>query len=305
MATDDMHAPNPAAPSPRRSTAPWSAGDAPATLALPPGAVDCHHHIYDGRFPVDARATLRPADATVDDYRLLQARLGTARSVVVQPSTYGTDNSCLLDALERLGPGARGIAVLDSTVDRAELDRLHAAGVRGVRFNLSRPAGAPIEDMEALARAIAPLGWHVQIHALADALLPAIDRLHRLPVPVVIDHLGRLPQPGGIAHPAFSALRRMVDLGNTWVKLSGVYHDSRSGAPDYADAAEVLRAWAEAAPERTLWGTDWPHTAAMAGEKPMPDDARMLDLMGDWVPDAARRQRILVDNPVAFYGFSA
>lgn len=286
------------------AVAPWSAGVSPAMLVLPPGAVDCHHHIYDSRFPADSRATLRPADATVDDYRLLQVRLGTTRSVVVQPSTYGTDNGCLVDALNRLGTNARGIAVVDRTVDRTELERLHAAGVRGVRFNLSRPAGAPVEDMEVLARAIAPLGWHVQIHALADELLPVLDRREPLPVPMVIDHLGRLPQPRGIDHPTFAALRRQVDLGNTWVKLSGVYHDSLAGAPDYPDAAQVFRAWTQVAPERVLWGTDWPHVASMAGEKPMPDDARMLDLMGDWVPDAQHRRRILVDNPANLYGFT-
>jgi predicted TIM-barrel fold metal-dependent hydrolase len=144
----------------------------------------------------------------------------------------------------------------------------------------------------------------VQIHAMADALLPVIGRLQRLPVPVVIDHLGRLPQPLGTGHPAFAALRRLVDEGSTWIKLSGAYHDSKSGAPDYADAAAVFRAWVEAAPERTLWGTDWPHTTALAGEKPMPDDARLLDLVGDWVPDASRRRRILVDNAMGFYGFA-
>ncbi|MES2529571.1 MAG: amidohydrolase family protein [Pseudomonadota bacterium] len=276
---------------------------ATATPAARPGVVDCHHHIYDSRFTADPRATLRAPDATVDDYRRLRMQLGITYSVIVQPSTYGTDNRCLVDALAQLGPAARGIAVVDSTVRRAELDRLHVAGVRGVRFNLSRPAGAPFDDIDLLARAIAPLGWHVLIHASADALLPVIDRLRRLAVPVVIDHLGRLPQPLGIGHPAFAALRRLVDEGNTWIKLSGVYHDSKSGAPDYADAAEVFCAWAQAAPERALWGTDWPHTAAVAGEKPMPDDARMLALVDDWVPDVTRRRRILVDNAMAFYGF--
>ncbi|CAN5285836.1 amidohydrolase family protein [soil metagenome] len=274
------------------------------TPALQPGVVDCHHHIYDSRFPADPRATLRAPDATVEDYKRLRVQLGITRSVIVQPSTYGTDNRCLVDALGQLGATARGIAVVDSTVSRAELDRLHAAGVRGLRFNLSRPAGAPFDDIDLLARAIAPLGWHVQIHAMADALLPVIGRLQRLPVPVVIDHLGRLPQPLGTGHPAFAALRRLVDEGSTWIKLSGAYHDSKSGAPDYADAAAVFRAWVEAAPERTLWGTDWPHTTALAGEKPMPDDARLLDLVGDWVPDASRRRRILVDNAMGFYGFA-
>ena len=284
-------------------SAPWSAGSAAATLALPAGATDCHHHIYDARFPVDGRATLRPADATVSDYRQLQARLGTSRSVVVQPSTYGTDNSCLVEALAQLGSSARGIAVVDAAVSRSELDALHAAGVRGVRFNLSRPAGAAIEDVGALARAIEPLGWHVQVHAPGGAYPDAIHHLRDLPVPLVIDHLGRLAQPDATDQPAFALLRALVDAGNTWIKLSGAYHDTRSGAPDYADAGILTKEWLAVAPQRMLWGTDWPHTAAMAGEKPMPDDARLLDLFGEWVPDAALRQRVLVDNPAAFYGF--
>jgi D-galactarolactone isomerase len=286
------------------SSAPWSAGSAPATLALPAGATDCHHHIYDARFPVDPRATLRPADALVSDYRLLRKRLGTSRSVVVQPSTYGTDNRCLVDALHQMGDTARGIAVVESDVSRTELDRLHAAGVRGARLNLARPAGAAIEDIGKLARAIEPLGWHLQIHALGDSYVENIHWLRDLPVPLVIDHLGRLPLPRGIDHPAFALLRGLVDAGRTWIKLSGAYHDSRSGAPDYEDAATVFKAWLTIAPERVLWGTDWPHTAAMAGEKPMPDDARLLDLVGTWVPEKVVRDRILVDNPATLYGFT-
>lgn len=237
------------------------------------------------------------------DYRLLQKRLGTSRSVIVQPSTYGTDNRCLVDALRQLGDAARGIAVVRSDVSRTELDHLHLAGVRGVRLNLARPAGAAIEDIGKLARAIQPLGWHLQIHALADSYVQHIHWLRDLPVPLVIDHLGRLPLPQGVGHPAFALLRTLVDAGRTWVKLSGAYHDSRSGAPDYEDAGNVFKAWLSIAPERVVWGTDWPHTAAMAGEKPLPDDARLLDLVGTWVPQKAVRDRILVANPARLYGF--
>ena len=293
-----------ASPMPSPSPAPWSAGSAPAALALPAGATDCHHHIYDARVPVDPRATLRPADALVSDYRLLQKRLGTSRSVVVQPSTYGTDNRCLVDALHQMGDTARGIAVVDSDISQAELDRLHAAGVRGARLNLARPAGAAIEDIGTLARAVEPLGWHLQVHALGDSYVENIHWLRALPVPLVIDHLGRLPLPQGIDHPAFALLRALVDAGQTWIKLSGAYHDSTSGAPDYEDASSVFKAWLSIAPERMLWGTDWPHTAAMAGEKPMPDDARLLDLVGTWMPEKGIRDRILVDNPATLYGFS-
>ncbi|MCR0985439.1 amidohydrolase family protein [Roseomonas populi] len=282
---------------------PWSAGTGPARLAVPPGAADCHIHIYDGRFPYDPAATLRPAPATVADYRLLQRRLGTGRCVVVQPSSYGTDNACLVDALCQFGDAARGVAVVDASVQEAELRALDAAGVRGARFNLARPAGADAEALEAVARRIAPLGWHLQVHTLPDVWQGLEAVLGRLPVPIVIDHLGRLPQPAGLSHPAWPLLRRLVDEGRAWVKISGAYHDTRSGAPDYADTGAVVRAWVEAAPERVVWGTDWPHPSATAGEKPVPDDARLLDLLADWAPSAALRTRILVDNPVALYGF--
>ncbi|ALL68485.1 putative 2-pyrone-4,6-dicarboxylic acid hydrolase [Paraburkholderia caribensis MBA4] len=271
---------------------------------MPALSVDCHHHIYDNRFPYDPSASLRPADATVAQYRMLQERLGIFRSVVVQPSSYGTDNRCLVDALRQFGDSARGVAVIDDRTSDAEIQELHDAGVRGIRFNLSRPAGANIDQIDTLARRIEPLGWHVQVHTAGPGYVHLEQYLENLPVPVVIDHLGRVPQPGGITHEAFAVLRRLIDNGKTWMKVSGAYHDSLDGAPTYADTGRMVTEWISYAPERVVWGTDWPHPAAMNGEKPMPDDALLLDLLSEWAPTTELIHKILVDNPIALYGFS-
>ncbi|HTJ92611.1 MAG TPA: amidohydrolase family protein [Pararobbsia sp.] len=283
---------------------PWTAGTERALTQVPPGSVDCHHHIYDTRFPYDANAGLRPPDATVEHYRALQKRLGLERSIVVQPSSYGTDNRCLVDALVQFGDQARGIAVIDEQTSNDALVALHSAGVRGIRFNLSRPAGAGIELLDTLARRIAPFGWHVQVHAMGAAYVQLEKPLAALPVPVVIDHLGRIPQPNGIAHASLDALRRLVDGGKTWIKLSGAYHDTLEGPPLYGDTGRMVSMWLARAPERMVWGTDWPHPAAMIGEKPMPDDAQLLDRLADWMPDSALIKRVLVENPETLYGLT-
>lgn len=282
----------------------WTVHDAMVTLRLPPGSADAHLHIYDARFPYDPQASLRPGPATVADYRALQRHLGTSRCVIVQPSSYGTDNRCLADALEQMGPDARGVAVIDQATSDTAIRRLHEVGVRGIRFNLIRPAGAHAELMQTLARRIEPLGWHVQVHTLADAYPALAPVLRKLPVPVVIDHLGRLPPNGDpLQHPAWDALRRLVDHGRAWVKISGAYHDTLVGAPSYSDTGRVARAWLEQAPERTVWGTDWPHPSAVAGEKTVPDDGQLLNLVGEWLPPASSLRRLLVENPARLYGF--
>jgi D-galactarolactone isomerase len=282
----------------------WSAGDNSPTLLIPNASVDCHHHIYDNRFPYDAGTTLRPPDASVAHYRQLQDRLGTRRSVVVQPSSYGADNRCLVDALNQFGEAARGIAVIDRRTTDDDLEKLNTAGVRGIRFNLSRPAGAGAELLEELAARVKPLGWHVQFHTLGDSYPSLESTLMKLSTTLVIDHLGRIPGSAGLTHPGFATMQRLVDKGNTWVKVSGAYHDSSDGAPSYADTGKLARAWLRQAPERVVWGTDWPHVAAMAGEKPMPNDAQLLDLLGQWLPRQELLHTVLVDNPTKLYGFS-
>jgi predicted TIM-barrel fold metal-dependent hydrolase len=278
---------------------PFSSGISKPGFALPAAACDCHMHIYDSRFPAAPTAKLRPPPATVDMYRMLQRRLGSTRNVVVTPSTYGTDNSCTLDALARFGPSARGIAVADDSISDAELKRLDRAGVRGLRFNLALGSVTTVEMIEPLARRIEPLGWHVQINMPVAELERQRALLQRLPVPAVFDHFARIPLPAGQAHPAFGLLRDLMQQGRAYIKLSGAYLASKTGAPAYADVAPLATALINEAPEQVLWGSDWPHPT----EAEKPDDGALLSLLAQWVPSAPLRDRILVANPARLYRF--
>jgi D-galactarolactone isomerase len=278
---------------------PYSSGTEAPKLKAPANACDCHMHIYDSRFPVAANATLRPPDALVPDYKLLQKRIGTTRNVVVTPSTYGTDNSATLDAMAKIGPSARGVAVVDSSVSEPELKRLNDLGVRGIRFNLVQAGATTVEMLEPLSKRVNDVGWHVQLNLKPELLVQIEDLLLRSPSPLVFDHLAHIPRDVGVEHPAFKAMRKLIDKGHTWVKLSGAYQDTKVGAPTYADATAIAHAYVTAAPERMVWGSDWPHPT----EKDKPDDAALFDLLSQWAPDEATRNRILVQNPEALYGF--
>ena len=205
--------------------APWSSGTKSPKLKAPRNACDCHMHIYDSRFPVAPNAKLRPPDATVDDYRRLQKRIGATRNIVVTPSTYGTDNSCTLDAISRLGPTARGVAVVDTSVADAELKRLDGLGMRGIRFNLVQSGATTIDMLEPLSKRVNDLGWHVQIHMLGDQIVEVAELLQRLTSPIVFDHMARIPEPAGVDHPGFriraEAGRSRPDLGQAFQRLPG------------------------------------------------------------------------------------
>jgi predicted TIM-barrel fold metal-dependent hydrolase len=278
----------------------WSTGTEAAKLRAPAGAADCHHHIYDAKYPVDPRSTLRPGDASVEDYRALQRRIGTTRNVIVQPSTYGTDNRCTLDALVAFGPTARAVAVVDTTVSDAELKRMNELGVRGIRFNLATGGATTPEMIEPLSKRANDLGWHIQINAPAATIMEIKDILNRVPSPIVFDHLAHIPEPEGTAHPLFAVVTALIDKGDTWVKLSGAYADTKIGPPSYSDSSAVARAYVKKAPERLVWGSDWPHPGERDNK---PDDAVLFDLLLDWAPDERVRNRILVQNPETLYGF--
>jgi D-galactarolactone isomerase len=284
---------------------PNTTGTNPPKLKTPPNACDCHMHIYDpGRFPMPPSKRAPPSNATVDDYRQLQKRIGTTRVVIVQPRNYATDNAVTVDAIARLAPNARGVAVLHPTVTDAELSKLNEAGIRGIRFSLGDPATAVTkpEMVEPLAKRIAPLGWHIQLNVDGEQIVELADMLRRLPAQMVFDHLGHPPPPQGIAHPSHGIVRELVDKGRAWVKLSGAYSNTKVGPPSYSDATAIAQAFVKASPERLVWGSDWPHPGKPEGEKP--DDALLLDLMTAWAPDERTRTRILVQNPETLYGFS-
>jgi 2-pyrone-4,6-dicarboxylate lactonase len=289
--------------------APLCAGPDPAPrkprLALPPLACDCHAHICgpERRYPYWAGRVYTPPDCLLPAYRHMLATLGVERAVLVQPSVYGTDNRALLDALREAGPAFRAVAVVEDSIEEAELARMHAAGVRGVRCNIvdiAQDKGRlPLEMLERLARRIAPLGWHIELLLHADEF-PDMDRAFAdFPVDIVLGHLGYQRTDRGTADPGFRALLRLMRAGKAWVKLTGPYRISTTGLP-HADTVPFAHALLDAAPGRVVWGTDWPHVMTKG---PMPNDGELCDLLADWVPDPALRRRVLVDNPAALYGF--
>ena len=284
---------------------PNSSGTAPPKLKAPANACDCHHHIYDpARFtmvPTPGRPP--PSNGSMAEYRMLQKRIGTTRHIVVQPRNYGIENEVTIDALTQANGNARGVAVVRPTISDADLKRFDAAGVRGIRFSIGDPKSRVVEpDMiEPLAKRIAPLGWHIQFNMEAAQVVELAHILRRLPTTLVFDHLGNPPVDAGISHPSHAVIFELIGKGKTWVKLSGAYSNTKIGPPDYPDATKIAQAFVKAAPERLVWGSDWPHPTMPDNNKP--DDAVLFDLMTVWVPDEKTRNRILVNNPETLYGF--
>lgn len=275
-----------------------SEGTQPPATSAPQGAVDCHHHIFDPRFP--RMAGREGVWATVADYRRLQRRLGLSRSIVVSPGSYGFDNRALVDALDQLGESARGVACIDISASDVELAALHQRGVRGIRLYLSGAMKRSADEVLRFAERVAPLGWHIQMlpdlegHGLEDME----QTLEKLPCKLVLDHLAYILQPGGLNKRRKACVLRLLQGGNTWFKLSGLYIMSPAGAPLYEETDEIAAGLAASVPNRMLWGTDWPHTLA---HKQKPDGAILFDKLAQWVPDAEVRKRILVDNPQELY----
>jgi D-galactarolactone isomerase len=274
--------------------------DTKPRLTAPAGAWDCHIHVYDPRMKLAPNAAgPGPAWASAEAYRQVRRRLGVARAVVVQPTAYGSDNSCTMAAVAALGAAdTRAVVVVAPDVTDTELERLHEGGARGVRFQMLPAGGAlPWGALEPVAARIAPLGWHIQLQMDGRFLAEREAQLGGLPTKLIIDHVGKFLEPVPVEHAGFQALLRLLGNGRTWLKLAAAYEVSKAGPPLYADVGALAKAAVKAAPERMIWASNWPHVSV----RDLPDDAGLLDLLLDWAPDEAVRHRILVENPQALY----
>ena len=268
-------------------------------LKAPPGACDTHMHIYEARFAFAATATVKPPPAPVSAYREIQKQLGLERVVVVQPSGYGFDNTCTLEAVASLGANARCVVVPRPDATDADLKTFHAAGARSARYFMLSGGVLPWDTLESMAARIAPLGWNINLQLDGRDLAQYETMLMRLPCTLVIDHNGKFLEPVGVEHPGFKTLLKLLDSGRCYVKLSAPYETSKTGAPKYADVGILARTLVKANPDRCLWASNWPHP----NQNPQPSSAAMLDLLFDWADANATRHKILTDNPARLYGF--
>jgi D-galactarolactone isomerase len=272
-------------------------------LHAPAGAWDSHIHILDPRFPTVADAVYQPPVATVEDYRAVQCRLGLQRVLVIQSSTHGTDHTCLLDAIAQFGAGARGVGMVKAEVNAAELLRLTEGGVRGARCLMTPGGVLSWQDVPRLATRIQEFGWHTNLQMRGNTLPERFETIAALPGKVVIDHMGLFSRPVAPDHPEVRTLLRLLDTGRVWVKLSAPYGGGIMGPPPFTAAWPLARALVRHAPERLVWGSDWPNTFMTQVYKlPPGDPALLLDLLLEWADDDATRHRILVDNPEALFG---
>ncbi|MFN7085062.1 MAG: amidohydrolase family protein [Burkholderiales bacterium] len=287
----------------RAPTIPGPVADTrPPKFKLPPGACDCHAHVFgpQDRHPYLPQAAYIPPDALPRDYVRMLKILGCERGVLVQPSVYGTDNAAMLEALRSGLFAFRGVAVVDENISDRELEDMHRAGVRGVRINIaSTTPGLTLAQAPRLAPRLKALGWHLQFFMDLRKLPDAEEKLAGFDLDIVIDHFGRVRAADGVAAPPFQTLLRLLKRDHVWAKLMGPYFLSDK-TPGFPDVTPFARAVVAAAPDRAVWGTDWPHPSAHGLA---PNDGVLADLLLEWIPDEAQRKKILVDNPARLYGF--
>jgi predicted TIM-barrel fold metal-dependent hydrolase len=284
---------------------------------IPPGATDCAVHVYGDpkRYPYWEGRTYSPEPATVAELRQVMQALHLDRVVIVQATSYGTDNTCVVDSVRELGSRARGVAIIDEKTTEASLDEMHRGGVRGIRLTLNNqgvtdPAGARARLKAAAERMKNRKGWSLQITAIPATYEAVRDELMVVTVPLVIDHFGEVRVAEGLGQPGFATILNLVKSGRAYVKIS--HADNLARQPDMSDVTPYAKALISANPQRIVWGTAWPHPSAgdAPGRKPTDiavhrqvDDGRVMNMLPVWVPDAAMRKMILVDNPARLYGF--
>jgi 2-pyrone-4,6-dicarboxylate lactonase len=267
---------------------------------LPAGAIDAHCHVFGpgAVFPYAANRRYTPEDAPKEMLRALHDHLGVSRAVIVQASCHGSDNRAMLDCIASDPKRYRGVAIVDDTFTDKNYDALHAGGVRGARFNFVKHlGGAP--DMGVFNRVIDRIkgrGWHVVLHVDAPSIEPLSEMIAKLPLPFVVDHMGRVPAKDGVAQKPLERLLELAKRDNAWIKVCGA---ERIDFPPYDKAVPIAHRIVEAIPDRVLWGTDFPHPNASHKA----DEADLVDLVPLFAPDAARRQALLVENPARLYGF--
>lgn len=272
----------------------------PSRFRMPAGAVDTHAHVIGvpPAYPFVASRSYTPPEAAPEAYLSMLNATGSTYGVLVQVSVHGTDNRLMLETLRAHPQRLRGICVIPADIGDREKAGLAEAGVVGMRLNVLYGGGQGFEDLERYGALAKEMGWHLQFLVDARDLTVLAPRLAKLPVPFVVDHWGHFPTTRGLDDPGFRTLVALVRDG-AWVKLSGAYRNSVEPLP-YADTVPFARALHEAAPDRCVWGSDWPHVAQW---DPMPNVGDLLDLLADWVPDPEARDRVLADNAWRLYGF--
>lgn len=276
-------------------------------IEFPSGAVDCHAHVCGPalEFPYAQERIYTPPDATLIQYQALLNMLGVDRAVLVQPSVYGTDNRAMLAALSANPDQLRGVAVIDSNITDAELERLHQTGVRGIRCNVvdvaDKSAGLPIDKLTAIARRIQPLGWHLELLAHVNEYPDLATTFANFPVDLVFGHFGYSHARHGVNDAGFQGLLNLLREQKAWVKMTGPYRICDGDLP-YEDMQVFNDEVIKANSKRLIWGSDWPHVMV---KKHMPHDADLCDLFGSWVTDPSLRKTILSDNPCMLYDFPA
>ncbi len=278
----------------------------PPNLNVPPRACDTHAHLFGPatRYPYSPSRGYTPPDATLESFLHLHQTLGIDRAVLTQPSVYGTDNRAILDAVAQTGDRMRAVVAVEEGVSDQEIERLHAAGARGIRINLVDKGGMPFESLasvEHMGHRIKAFGWHIEVLIHVSEFPDLRPTLSAMPVDVVVGHLGYMPTAQGLDNPGFQDFLALLRDGRCWVKLTGPYRITGLETTPYTDVAPFAHVLIDAAPNRILWGTDWPHPTLF--NKPMPNDGDLLDHLAEWAPDEQVRNRILVDNPAALYGF--